>query len=130
MSSSRVYVTALIALAIGGGLSIWVGQDALMSALGWLLLAAIAGIVATGRYGRRAIAVIIAISSATLLISGWSLTWNGLALLVAAVCGGFAAVATWVGGADWPGLSRRYARGSDRPADPWSELDAGRDPTT
>lgn len=130
MNSRRMFVVALIALAISGGLAIWVGQDASVSALGWLLLAAIAGIVATGRFGRRVIAVIIAISSVAVVVTGWSSTWPGLALVVAAACGAFAAVATWVGGADWPGLSRRYARGADRPADPWSELDAGRDPTT
>ena len=130
MRSRRVFAWTLIALAISGGLSIWVGQDASVSALGWLLLAAIAGIVATGRFGRRVIAVIIAISSVAVVITGWSSTWTGLALVVAAAFGAFAAVATWVGGADWPGLSRRYARGADRPADPWSELDAGRDPTT
>ena len=130
MRPRRVFASTLIALAISGGLSIWLGQDTSVSALGWLLLAAIAGIVATGRFGRRVIAVIVALSSLALVMTGWSATWTGLALVAAAALGAFAAVMTWVGGADWPGLSRRYARGADRPADPWSELDAGRDPTT
>jgi hypothetical protein len=130
VGSGRGLGLALILLAAAGGLVLWRTTSPEVGALGWLTLAAIAGIVATGRIGRRMIAVLLVITAVGIGWFGAASDVDGVAQIVAAVVIGVVAVATWQYAGRWPGMSTRYGAPKDRPSDPWTELNAGRDPTT
>jgi hypothetical protein len=129
VGSGRGLGLALILLAAAGGLVLWRHTSAEVGALGWLTLAAIAGIVASGRIGRRLIAVLLALTAVGIGWFGAASDIDGIVQVGAAMVIGIVAVATWRYAAQWPGMSSRYGAPRDRPSDPWTELDAGRDPT-
>jgi hypothetical protein len=94
------------------------------------VLASIAGVIATKRIGRRIIAGLLIVSALVLGVISWNGDWQGVVLVLAAILTASAGVLVWMFGKQWPGLSSRYSSRAARPADPWSELDAGRDPTS
>jgi hypothetical protein len=129
VASGRGLALSLILLAAAGGLVLWRQTTPEVGALGWLTLAAIAGIVATGRIGRRLIAVLLAITALAIGWFGFGQDVDGIAQGLAAIIIVIIAFMTWRFAGSWPGLSTRYGSPKDRPSDPWTELDAGRDPT-
>lgn len=130
MGSGRGLGIALIMLAIAGGLVLWRQSGPEIGALGLFTLAAIAGIVATGRIGRRIIAVLLVPAAIVIAVLGFSMDVDGIVHVIAALIIVLVAAATWHFAGRWPGLSTRYGAVKLRPSDPWTELDAGRDPTT
>jgi hypothetical protein len=125
--------------------------------MGWLALAAVAGVIATRSWGRLAVAVIGAIAGATgasvaivFGLSGGTQAVTSFAesiggsgdvaaaatpLWVVAFAGGLgvllASVWTAVRGRGWPAMGRRYERSERRGSakSAWDALDQGEDPT-
>jgi len=132
MASGRGMALAIALLAVGGGALIWGSDRDGLIAVGWVVLAAIAGLIATRRIGRMIVAGIVVVAAAVVVWQVVAGEWTGAARLwagVGAVAAGVAAALIIRWGKQWPSLGSRYERASQRPADPWSELDAGRDPT-
>lgn len=132
MGTARGMAVAIALLAIAGAALIWgSGRDGLV-AVGWVILAAVAGLIATRSTGRLIVAGIVFLAAGVVAWQMFTVQWavpagiwagvGGLAALAAA-----AAMVRW--GKQWPSLGARYERATPRAADPWSELDAGRDPT-
>jgi hypothetical protein len=108
-----------LALLIGGGaLLLW--MDA--SPYGWIGLAGVAGVIATGRWGRRIIGGVVLIGALGAALQGPTAAgWIGVALLA---LGGIVVI---VGATRWPTLGSRFDRAPKQ--DLWSQLDRGEDPT-
>lgn len=138
------------------------------SAGGWLALAGVAGIVATSTWGRRLVGIVVMIAGGCAGVAALTFGLTRSAFVDAALAARTSGAATasevaasawWipaalaglltvvvgllaaVRGPRWPGLSRRYARGSDGRAlavdagapvggiAAWDALDRGEDPT-
>lgn len=108
-----------LALLIGGGaLLVW--ADA--SPFGWIGLAGVAGVIATGRWGRRIIGVVVLTGAVGAALQGPTVAgWFGVALLA---LGGLVMIR---GAGEWPTLGSRFDRAPKQ--DLWSQLDRGEDPT-
>lgn len=108
-----------LGLLIGGGaLLLW--GDA--SPYGWIGLAGVAGVIATGRWGRRIIGAVVLIGALGAALQGPTPAgWVGVALLA---LGGIVVIG---GAAGWPTLGSRFDRAPKQ--DLWSQLDRGEDPT-
>jgi hypothetical protein len=132
MGTGRGMLIAITLLAVGGAALIWgSGREGLV-AVGWVTLAAIAGLIATRRTGRFIIAGIVLIGAGVVLwqvLAGESAAAPRLWGSVGGVAAFGAAVMILRWGTQWPSLGARYERSTPRAVDPWSELDAGRDPT-
>jgi len=130
MTGAKGLVVTVIILAVSGGVIVWLSTTPQVNALGWLVVASVAGVIATKRIGRRIIAVLLIITALALGFLGWDGGWQSFVIGLLALATAAMGVLVWIRGNQWPGLSSRYGPRSNRPADPWSELDAGRDPTS
>lgn len=118
MSGVRGLLLGLAILAIGGGLVLWGSA----SPFGWIGIAGIAGVLGTGRWGRRIVALLVLAAAIGVVLTEPTFAgWLGAALLTLG-----AALTLW-GSARWPTLGSRYDRAPK--VDPWSQLDRGEDPT-
>jgi hypothetical protein len=139
--------TAAVLLVLGASRWTLAGDPVLpsASAVGWLLLAATGALVATGRLGRRLVAVLVGVAATA---QGFAVTgasaplglWGAL-MLGACVVAAAVGVLALVRGGSWPRMSDRYGRsavtdrpvtGRDaaaRPREAWAALDRGEDPT-
>lgn len=129
MTNGRGLLIAITGLVLSGAAMIWLGSGSGPQALGWLVLASIAGVVATGGVGRRLIAVVVLLAGAAAIVLGIAQGVSALPIVLAGAVAVVVSVLIWIYGGQWPGLSTRYRTPRDRPTDPWTELDAGRDPT-
>lgn len=122
MASGRTYLLVMLVQAVAGiGCVAW-GTGA-VTGLGWLALAAVAGVVATRTWGRRVVGAVVAVAG-VLAIIGSGLQPITLAALGCVLTG----VLTVILGPGWPTMGGRYERApSDRSV--WQALDAGEDPT-
>lgn len=159
MNRKREYVVVLVVLAAAGVVAWWafghtwrvetIPSDGLSPAkdveytgrllypyagfIGVVALAAVAGVLATKRYGRIIIGVLLAIlaGSATIQLvtdsglTGWAVVAE-FALAVIAVAG----VVIAVRGGGWPMFGSKYERAKPKEdASAWELLDRGEDPT-
>jgi hypothetical protein len=114
----RGLLIGLALLVAGGALLVWADD----SPFGWIGLAGVAGVIGTGRWGRRIIGVVVLIGAVGAALQGPTVAgWFGVGLLA---LGGF--VMVW-GAAQWPTLGSRFDRAPKQ--DLWSQLDRGEDPT-
>lgn len=129
MTRGRAYGLALALVAVGGLLLLVAGLP------GWLFLAAVGGIVATGSWGRVVVAVLTAAGGAWALAWGIGQAGESPGGAVAAVAGGALIVggAAWtaVRGRGWPTMGSRYDRDRKqaRRVSDWDAQDMGKDPT-
>jgi hypothetical protein len=121
-------VSAVLLLGLGHGVTAARGG-------GLFALAAVGGVLATRRFGRRLVGVVTVLVGVLVVVTGgaWSVVTGGLLLVLAGA--GTAWRAT-----RWPSMSGRYdagaaaasAAGVDparRSHDLWDALDRGEDPT-
>lgn len=122
MTSARTYLLVMLVQAVAGIACVAWGTGA-VTGLGWLALAAVAGVVATRTWGRRVVGVAVTVAGAL------AVTVGGLQpIALAAVTCTLTGVLTAVFGPRWPTMGGRYERApSTRSA--WQALDAGEDPT-
>jgi hypothetical protein len=124
------------------------------AASGWVCLAGVAGIVATRRWGRRLVAILLlaagilgataagyfGLTSRQRLVSAadlvaappdavTSVTYWWLAAVVAGLAVVAAAGMALADGGDWPILGSRYERAVPRELSAWQAQDLGQDPT-
>jgi hypothetical protein len=93
------------------------------SGLGWLALAAVAGVVATRTWGRRIVGAVVAVAGA-LAVVGTGPQPVSPAAVVCVITGVLALIL----GPSWPTMGGHYERApSEKSA--WQALDAGEDPT-
>lgn len=153
------YLSTLLTLLISGVVVLWASQQAwvitaqvnewgaadveqavgsqirpLLPVVGAFALASALAFIATRIWGRRVVGGFLLLLAVAGLISVASTlgTPDLQALPVAAAVIGVVVIAAAAGGAvvmagRWPTLSRRYERTA--PPSPWSQLDAGEDPT-
>jgi hypothetical protein len=115
----------------GGDLLPWLPPLAVVG------LAGSGAVVATRRWARRWIAVLLLLVGLGVAAGGAYGLTETTAWAVACVAGGLSLAAggafAAVRGASWPGLGTRYERAARRPADgptaAWDALDRGEDPT-
>lgn len=122
MSGRRGLSTAC-GLLVAGGVCLFLDD---LGSLGLLALAGVAGLLATHGILRRIVGAVLATAGIGSAAVGWpGVGVVGGALVVAA------GIITAVASASWPALGSRYADRSGRtgPADPWTALDHGDDPT-
>lgn len=159
MIRKREYVVVLFALAIAGIVAWWafghtwriesIPGDGLTPAkeveytgrllypyagfIGVVALAAVAGILATKKYGRIVIGVLLAILAGSAVVQlvtdsgfiGWAIVAE-LALAVIAIAG----VLTVLRGGSWPMFGGKYERTKPKEQESaWELLDRGEDPT-
>jgi hypothetical protein len=118
MTGVRGLLIGLALLISGGALLVW--ADA--SPFGWIGLAGVAGVIGTGRWGRRIIGVVVLMGAVGAALQGPTVAgWFGVGLLGLGGC-----VMLW-GAAQWPTLGSRFDRAPKQ--DLWSQLDRGEDPT-
>jgi len=121
MRSGRAYLLVMVVQA-GCGIACLFGSGGFVG-LGWLALAAIAGVVATRTWGRRIVGTVLIVASVVALLTGGAAPVSAAA--VGCLLTGLAIV---VLGPTWPTMGARYERApSERSA--WQALDAGDDPT-
>ncbi|MDQ7904574.1 Trp biosynthesis-associated membrane protein [Phytohabitans sp. ZYX-F-186] len=115
----------------GGDLLPWLPPLAVVG------LAGSGAIVATRRWARRWIGVLLLLVGLGVVAGGAYGLRETTAWALACVAGGLALAAggalTALRGPSWPGLGTRYERAArrrgDRPTDAWDALDRGEDPT-
>jgi hypothetical protein len=122
MTSPRAYLGVMLAQAACGIACVAWGTGAVIG-LGWLALAAVAGVVATRTWGRRIVGGVVTAAAVLCLVG------TGLAPITIAVLGCvLTGLLTVVRGPRWPTMGGRYER-EPLAKSPWQALDAGEDPT-
>lgn len=118
MTGARGLLIGVVVLAIGGGLLLW-GAG---SPFGWLGIAAVAGVLGTGLWGRRIVGIVVVLGAVAAGLQSPPLAGIfGVAFLA---IGGLLTIG---GAGRWPALGSRFDRTPQQ--DPWSQLDRGEDPT-
>jgi hypothetical protein len=130
LAGRRGLAVVVVLLAVAAGLLFAWGGASVARGAGLFCLAAVGGVLATRRTGRRLVGVAITLIGATTLVAGDTAAARvgGVLMVVSG------AVTAWYG-PRWNAMSARYGAGAGetepeaRPHDLWDALDRGEDPT-
>lgn len=150
MSPASQYRLALVGLAASGAALVlassrWEqsGEPVLpaLAPVGWLVMAAVPGVVATAGLARILVGSLVVLTAASMAVLAIGSStplgaWGAVAVL-GAVLGTLVGAAVVLRGRRWPGMSARFGTSGDadgarpgaKPVDPWRALDRGEDPT-